>query len=410
MRVPFPLLWSWLLLHSGVLARAPTLGFPLPPDSRPPGCSSQTVDTDGKGFSDLKVSIIIPYRNEKWEHIRGSLASVLHFTPKSLIAEILMVSDGNSAKTMFMHELQAMSPLITVLAFNEPGVGLIEAKTRAVGAASPAASVLLFLEPHVRVNVQWLEPLLARLRLHPKVLAMPTMDPIPQHNFDEYQTATHGHWRFEWNFNLIYTNPGRVSDKSNLPFLSPATSGGIFAIKKDWWNALGFYDIGMLGWGGDHVEATMKVWRCGGHIEVVPCSRVGHLFRDPENRPYPVGVDQVVRNYGRMAEVWMDEYLPTFRKVKPETKDMDVGDLTEPRAQRAQLECKSMKWYLENVDREMQWEKDHICIPGCSRKAHGTLCCEKPAASGRSTIDRTIPFAEYRPLPNPDANWHVDEL
>jgi len=199
-------------------------------------------------------------------------------------------------------------------------------------------------------------------------------------------------------------------EESSTPFLSPATSGGIFAIRKDWWNQLGFYDHGMIGWGGDHVEATFKVWRCGGHIEVVPCSRVGHLFRDPVKRPYKVEVDQVVKNYARLAAVWMDDQIDHFYKVKPETKNMDTGDISFAREQREQLHCKNMSWYLENVDRELKWERDHICIPGCDRKVH-PVCCELPAAAGRSTIDRVMPADEYRPLSHPDlvADGH-DEL
>mmetsp|Transcript_76358 Transcript_76358/g.210822 ORF Transcript_76358/g.210822 Transcript_76358/m.210822 type:complete len:423 (+) Transcript_76358:116-1384(+) len=393
--------WS-LLLSGGLLNARPAPSFPLPPDVRPPGCTEYTTDPEGRNFEDLKVSIIIPYRNERWEHIKGSVESILYYTPKRLLAEILFISDGNGAEAMHVHELRAMSRLVSVLALPVPGEGLIAAKMRGVGAVSLKAKVLLFLEPHIRVNRQWLEPLLHRIRLHPRVLAMPVLDPIPQDNFNVYMRGSPGHWRFEWNLNLIYTNPAEEGDFTSTPYPSPATSGGIFAIKKDWWDSLGFYDHGMIGWGGDHVEATFKVWRCGGHIEVVPCSRVGHLFRDPVNRPYNVEVNQVVKNYGRLAAVWFDDRIESFYKVKPETRSMDVGDLTFVREQRKRLNCQNMSWYLENVDREMQWEEARICIPGCDRKALGNLCCERPAVPGRSTIDRTIPRGEYRPLPHPD--------
>jgi len=403
--------WS-LLLFGSVFAAKPQPGFPLPPDTRPKGCSEHMKDIEGRKFEDLKVSIIIPYRNEKWEHIKGSVESVLFYTPKRLLAEILFVSDGNGDKAMHIQELRAMSRLVSVLALPPPGEGLIAAKMRAVGAVSLKAKVLVFLEPHVRVNIHWLEPLLARLRRHPRALAMPLLDPIPQDDFSKYHHGTHGHWRFEWNLNLVYSNPAQRSESSPEPYPSPATSGGIFAIRKDWWDALGFYDHGMIGWGGDHVEATFKVWRCGGHIEVVPCSRVGHLFRDASVRPYEVQVEQVVKNYGRIAAVWMDEHIDSFYMVKPEAKAMDLGNLTEARELRERLKCKSMSWYLEHVDRELLWEKDHICIPGCSRRTHGAVCCERSAAApGRSTLDRTMPDSEYRPLPHPDLLEDVhDEL
>lgn len=323
--------------------------------------------------------------------------SILHYTPAAYIAEIKFVSDGNGPKALFEAEISKLSPLINFLVL-DPGAGLISAKMQAVAAVAPEASVLVFLEPHIRVNRQWLQPLLARIRTHPRVLAMPVLDAIPMDNFNGYLPSVPGLWRFEWNLNLIYTNPSGKMSSSSEPWSSPATSGGIFAIAKDWWNTLGFYDDGMVGWGGDHVEATMKVWRCGGHIDVIPCSRIGHLFRDPARRPYHVEVGQVVRNYARMANVWFDDHLEMFFKMKPEARGMDVGDLTKARELRTSLKCKNMSWFLEHVDQEMNWESDKICIPGCSREQLGNICCAGPAAFQRSTIDRTLPPNEFKPV------------
>merc|ERR1712012_515688 len=87
-----------------------------------------------------------------------------------------------------------------------------------------------------------------------------------------------------------------------------------------------------------------------------------------------------------------------FYKVKPEARQMVVGDLTEARRARETLQCKNMTWYLEHVATEMLWESDKICIPGCSRAVEGNQCCEGPAASGRSAIDRLMPVHDYRPL------------
>jgi len=378
--------------------KRPPPTFPMPPDTRPAGCKAQIPDPDGRNYEDLKVSIIIPYRNEKLEHIKGSIASILYFTPKKLLSEILFVSDGNPPETVFGDEMRKMSKLISLLVLPSPGSGLIAAKMRAVGATALDSKVLVFLEPHIRVNRHWLEPMLYRIRVSPRVLAMPVLDPIPQDDFNSYMKGSYGHWRFEWNLNLIYTNPTEENLPMPLePYPTPATSGGIFAIRKDWWNELEFYDSGMYGWGGDHIEATFKVWRCGGHIDMIPCSRVGHLFREPDRRPYDVVVDQVVKNYGRIAKVWMDEHLPSFWKVKPEARTMYLGNVTEANALKERLGCKSMTWYLENVDAELGWEKDNICIPGCGKSASKDCCGEgTQPAPGRSTITKPMPASLYR--------------
>merc|ERR1712176_89758 len=128
--------------------------------------------------------------------------------------------------------------------------------------------------------------------------------------------------------------------------------------KKKRFLELQLFDVGMKQWGGDQIELSFKAWRCGGSIIVVPCSRVGHLFRDPDHRPYPVDVPQVVENYAKLARVWLEPpYLEAFYKVKPEAKNManDV-DLSTPIQNFKDLECKSMDWYVKNVDIELGWE------------------------------------------------------
>ena len=71
---------------------------------------------------------------------------------------------------------------------------------------------------------------------------------------------------------------------------------------------------GLSQWGGDHVVFSLFLWRCipQGSIWVLPCSRVGHMFRDVQ--PYPVSVDQVVENYHRVAKAWLGVgfFIPTM--------------------------------------------------------------------------------------------------
>lgn len=55
------------------------------------------------------------------------------------------------------------------------------------------------------------------------------------------------------------------------------------------------------------VFLLLQVWQCGGRIEILPCSRVGHLER--YHKPYALNLLPVLkRNALRVAEIWMDEY------------------------------------------------------------------------------------------------------
>ena len=47
---------------------------------------------------------------------------------------------------------------------------------------------------------------------------------------------------------------------------------------------------------------------CGGTLEIIPCSHVGHIFRKRSPYSWKTGVNVVKKNSVRVAEVWMDEY------------------------------------------------------------------------------------------------------
>ena len=87
-------------------------------------------------------------------------------------------------------------------------------------------------------------------------------------------------------------------------------------------------------------------------MENIPCSHVGHIFRD--FHPYHIPHDSHGINSARMAEVWMDEYKRLFYMHRRDlSRDLDhpvdIGDLSDRKAIKDRIQCKSFKWFLDNV-------------------------------------------------------------
>lgn len=165
------------------------------------------------------------------------------------------------------------------------------------------------------------------------------------------------HWgAFNWNLHFRWYTLGnnelqiRKKDMT-APFPSPAMAGGLFAIMKDYFFEVGSYDEEMKIWGGENLELSFRLWQCGGKVEIVPCSHIGHIFRKSSPYSFPGGMREILStNLARMSMVWMDSWVDFFFKFNPEVaaqaKDQNI---TQRLILREKLKCQNFEWYLDNV-------------------------------------------------------------
>ncbi|CAH8620225.1 unnamed protein product [Schistosoma intercalatum] len=299
------------------------------------------------------VSIIIPVYEEHWETLIRTIVSVLNRSPLELIKEVILVDDGSSRrhlKERLDNYLSRTYPggLVWVIHLKERE-GLIRAKL--LGAKLATGDVLIFLDSHCETNVNWLPPLLDPISKNYRTVTCPFIDVIDADTF-EYRAQDDGaRGAFDWSF--YYKRLPRLSVDSlhpETPFDSPVMAGGLFAISKKWFWELGGYDPLLDIWGGEQYELSFKIWMCGGRLIDVPCSRVGHIFREyPTNFPQPKVKNFLVRNFKRVAEVWMDEYKEYIYRSLPKCRKVDPGDLSQQHNLRKRLQCKSFKWFMTEV-------------------------------------------------------------
>ncbi|XP_071802891.1 N-acetylgalactosaminyltransferase 7-like isoform X3 [Asterias amurensis] len=329
------------------------------------------------------TSVIIVFHNEGWSTLLRTVHSVFNRSPPQLLHEIILVDDASTKehvkKKLDDYALSARFSGKLKIVRNEKREGLI--RTRINGAKAATGDVLLWLDAHCEVGINWLAPLLTPIALNRTTAVCPVIDVIDNQNYKVYPQGTGDQdrggfdWSLYWKHFPIPEFERKRRRYETEPYRSPAMAGGLFAMDREFFFELGAYDDGLEIWGGENFELSFK-------------------------------------NLKRVVEVWFDEYKEYFYRSKPEALLVSAGNIDKQLEFRRQKKCRSFSWYMSEIAPDIvekfplpaaniQWGEvrvagGHVCVDSMGQKDGGKVGMSYCHGAGGNQLFRVTQDGQFR--------------
>ncbi|XP_036032618.1 polypeptide N-acetylgalactosaminyltransferase 15 isoform X2 [Onychomys torridus] len=267
-----------------------------------------------------RVSIILCFHDEAWPTLLRTVHSILDTAPRALLQEIILVDDLSQREQLKSALSDYVARLETVkLIRSNKRLGTIGA--RMLGATRATGDVLVFMNARCECHPGWLEPLLSRIADDRSRVVSPVIDVIDWKTLQYSPAQEPQRGVLDWKLDFRWEPLGEQEQKARpspiSPIRSPVVPGEVVAVDRHYFQNTGAYDPLMSLQGSENLEMSFKAWLCGGSVEILPCSRVGHIYQsqDASTRTDP---EVILRSKVRIAETWLGSFKETFYRHIPE--------------------------------------------------------------------------------------------
>ncbi len=229
------------------------------------------------------LSVVVISLNEG-ESLRRTVDNLRETLPPE--SEIIVVDDGSTDGSVSF--LSDGYPDVTLL---RPEERLGVARARNFGARQAKGDVLVFSDAHVLAPEDWSGPLV-------DLLARPEIGAVaPAIGMMQSGGAESTGYGQRWCDASL--GVGWLGKQSDAPYAVPLLCGCFLALRREVFTEIGGFDDGMVLWGAEDSELSMRLWTLGYQCWVAPEVNVQHAFR--AHFPYEVKWEPVLHNKLRLA-------------------------------------------------------------------------------------------------------------
>jgi GT2 family glycosyltransferase len=158
--------------------------------------------------------------------------------------------------------------------------------------------------------------------------------------------------------------------QSPQPHPVPLLCGCFLAMRREVFTATGGFDSGMILWGSEDAELSMRLWTLGYECWVVPGVDVEHYFRP--RYPYEVTWEPVIHNRLRLAALHFGperrhrvmERLKQYTEFRAASARLEAGDVATRASTQRRLRRYDDDWFFRKFKSELKSELSEVNSAG----------------------------------------------